>query len=124
MKKLPIMKCALLNFIISSSIYANENQHVVEYVLRRAYTAIARIEEGTIFLKPEKLFLHQGVVYVEDINGAGFAIPVAFSAMGDPCIPSRQVDDSVIFNSWLCECGSWNHKRDNPTHCWRCDRRR
>jgi hypothetical protein len=32
----------------------------------------------------------------------------------------RQVDQSTIFNSWKCDCGEWNHKWDNPRHCWSC----
>jgi len=122
MRKLLIAKYALLSFIvIASALYANEDQNAAENVIRRAYTSIARIEEGKIFLKPEKLCLKQGIIYVEDIDGAGFAIPVVFSPEGRPYM---QVGESIIFNSWKCECGSWNHKWDNPTHCWHCGKPR
>ena len=118
MRNLLIIKRALLSFsLITASLYANEDQNVAETVLCRAYTSIARIEEGKMFLKPEKLFLNQGVIYVEDIDGGRFAIPAVFSSKGRPYM---QVDESIIFNTWKCECGTWNHKRDNPTRCWRC----
>jgi hypothetical protein len=116
MKNLLIVKCALLNFIVvTSTPYANEDQNATENVIRRAYTSIARIEEGKIFLKPEKLCLKQGIIYVEGIDGIEFAIPVVFSSEGR--LPCMQVGESIIFNLWKCECGSWNHKWDNPTHC-------
>lgn len=118
MKKLLIIKCALLSFIvITSSLYANEDQNAAENVIRRAYTSIARIEEGKMFLKPEKLCLKQGIIYVEDIDGVELAIPVVFSSVGRPYM---QVGESIIFNSWKCNCGAWNHKWDNPTYCRRC----
>lgn len=118
MGKLLIVKCALLSFIvITSALYANEDQNAAENVIRRAYTSIVRIEEGKIFLRPEKLCLKQGIIYVEGIDGAEFAIPVVFFSNG---YPYTQVAESIIFNSWKCECGAWNHKWDNPTYCWRC----
>ncbi|MBU6382690.1 MAG: hypothetical protein KGR16_00010 [Verrucomicrobia bacterium] len=95
----------------------HDYQNASEKVIRRAYTAISRIEGGRIFLKPDKLCLKQGVIYVEDIDGGEFAIPVMFSAVG---YPQMEVDDSIVFNAWKCECGAWNHKWDNPTHCWHC----
>jgi hypothetical protein len=122
MRKSLIVKYALLSFIISTfALYANEDQNAAENVIRRAYTSIARIEEGKIFLKPEKLCLNHGRIYVEDINGGGFAIPVVFSSEGRPCM---QVSESVIFNTWTCDCGALNHRWDNPTHCWKCHKQR
>lgn len=119
MKKLLIVKCVLLSFtIFASPLQANEDQNIAEYVIQRAYTSIAQIEEGKIFLKPEKLYLNQGILYVEDINGEGFAIPIVFPSKGRPYM---QVADSTVFNAWKCNCGTWNHKRDNPERCWRCD---
>ncbi len=122
MRKLLIARCTLLSLIVgASSLYANADQDAAENVFRRAQTSISRIEEGKIFLKPEKLHLEHGVIYVEDIDGAAFAIPAVFSTEGRPYV---QVGDSVIFNSWKCDCGTWNHKWDNPTHCWNCGRPR
>lgn len=117
MGKLLIVKIAFLTTVINCSMYANENQNAAENVILRAYTSIARIEEGKIFLKPEKLCLHQGKIYVEDINGEMFAIPVTFSGAGHPCM---QVSESTFFNTWTCSCGSLNHKRDNRFRCWSC----
>ncbi|MDE3046343.1 MAG: hypothetical protein KGJ02_06845 [Verrucomicrobiota bacterium] len=117
MRKLLIVKCAILSFIaIASALSANED-HAAEYIVQRAYTSIARIEEGKIFLKPEKLSLKQGVIYLEDINGTEFAIPVVFSPEGRPY---TQSGESIIFNTWTCSCGALNHKWDNPRYCWRC----
>lgn len=122
MKKSWIVMCAFLGFIVvSSSIYANIDQNAAEHVIRRAYTSIDRVEEGRIFLKPEKLCLRKGIIYVEDINGKEFAIPAVFSSIGHPYM---QVSESIIFNSWKCECGALNHKWDHPTHCWSCGRPR
>jgi hypothetical protein len=122
MRKQSIVKYALLGFIICAcALYANEDENAAENVLRRAYTSIARIEEGKIFLKPEKLHLNQGIIYIEDIDGGGFAIPVVFSSEVGPFM---QVGESVIFNSWKCNCGVWNHKWDNPTQCWNCHKPR
>ncbi len=123
MKKPLIVKCVLLSFVVfsfilfTSFLYANKDQNAVENIIRRAYTAIAQIEEGKIFFNPEKLYVKQGVTYVEDIDGAGFAIPISFSSEGRPYM---QVSESIIFNSWICGCGAWNHKWDYPTHCWSC----
>lgn len=119
MRKRLTVKCAILSFIaVTSALQANEDQHAAENVIRWAYTSIARIEEGKIFLKPEKLCLMEGKIYIEDIEGAGFAIPVVFSSEGYPHV---QVDKSIIFNTWKCgTCREWNHNWDNPTHCWRC----
>ena len=117
-----LIKYALLNFIVvTSALCANEDRYAAENVIRRAYTSIARVEEGKIFLKPEKLRLKQGTIYIEDVDGAEFAIPVVFSSESPPYM---QVGESIAFNSWQCECGSWNHKWDNPTHCWRCGKPR
>lgn len=121
MKKVSILKYVLLGFIVvNPALYAND-QSACESVIRRAYTSISRIEDGRIFLKPDKLCLKQGVIYVEDIDGGEFAIPAIFTSVGQPYM---QVDDSILFNSWKCECGTWNHKWDNPTHCWHCGRPR
>jgi hypothetical protein len=118
MRKLLIVKYALLSFVVGISfLHGNEDRYAAENVIRRAYTSIARIEDGKIFLKPEKLCLKQGIIYVEGIDGEEIAIPVVFSSEGRPCM---QVDESFLFNAWKCDCGSWNHKWDNPTHCWRC----
>lgn len=119
-----ILKCAFFLdlIIITSVLYANEDQDVAEKVIRRAYPSIAQIEGGKIFLKPDRLCLKQGMIYVEDIDGTEFAIPAVFSAEG--LQPYMQVADSTIFNSWKCECGAWNHKWDNPTHCRACGRPR
>lgn len=116
------MKRILLSLVASASaLCASEDRSTAANVIERAHTSIARIEEGKIYLKPEKLCLEQGKIYIEDIEGAGFAIPVIFSSEGRPYM---QVDESFVFNSWKCECGTWNHKWDNPTHCRRCDRPR
>lgn len=122
MRKRSIIKCALLSFLAAAALYSDEDRDAVENIIRRAYTSIDRIEEGKIFLKPEKLSLKQGRIYVEDIDGEEFAIPVVFSAVG--ARPFAEVDDSVIFNMWLCECGQWNHKWDNPKRCFKCHRPR
>jgi hypothetical protein len=108
MKKL-LVKCALLSFVVvTPALYANEDQDAAENIIRRAYTSIDRIEEGKIFLKPEKLCLHQGKIYVEDIDGGGFAIPVVFSAEVGPF---AEVSQSTIFNTWTCgKCKTVNHK--------------
>lgn len=98
-----------------------EQQNAAENVMRHAYTSILRIEEGKMYLKPEKLCLDSGRIYVEGIDGAGFAIPVIFSSDGRAYM---QVGDSIIFNSWKCACGAWNHKWDNPTHCRYCGKPR
>ena len=117
-----IVKCAFLSFVISvSSLCANEQQNAAENVIRRAYSAIAHIEEGKVFIKPEALSLVEGKIYVRDIDGADFAIPVVFSTEGRPFM---QVAENVLFNSWKCECNAWNHNWDNPTRCWSCDRPR
>jgi hypothetical protein len=123
MRKRLIVKCALLSFIVlTSALHANEDQDAAENVIRRAYTSIARIEEGKIFLKPEKLSLKKGIIYLEDIDGARFAIPAVFSSGGRPYV---QVGESIIFNSWKCgKCGFWNHKWDYPTHCGYCNEAR
>lgn len=119
MRKELIVKCALLSFIVvASALYGNEDQNAAENVIQRAYTSIDRIEEGKIFLKPEKLCLVQGIIYVEDIDGAGLAIPVVFSTDGRPYM---QVSESKFFNTWTCgTCLALNHKWDNPTYCWCC----
>ena len=117
-----IVKYALLNFVAATfSLCANEEQTVAENVIRRAYTSITRIKEGKIFLKPEKLCLKQGIVYVEDISGEGLAIPIVFPSKGRPYM---QVGETSIFNLWKCECDAWNHKWDNPSYRWKCGRHR
>ncbi len=121
MRKLIRVKYALLSLVMTSSLFANEDENAAESVIRRAYTSISRIEEGKIFLKPEKLSLNQGIIYVEDIDGAEFAIPVIFSIEGRPYM---QVAESIIFNSWKCECNAWNHRWDNPNYCWSCGKPR
>ena len=66
MQKLLIVKYYFLSFIFATfPLDATENQDAVENVIRRAYTSIDRIEEGKIFLKPEKLYLKQGIIYIE-----------------------------------------------------------
>jgi hypothetical protein len=118
MSKSWVVKFALLGFVSMTSVLcANENQNAAEHVIRQAYSSIDRIEEGKIFLKPEKLSLKRGIIYVEDIDGSGVAIPVTFSSIGRPYM---QVDESFVFNSWLCNCNTWNHKWDNPRFCRRC----
>jgi hypothetical protein len=113
-------RCVLC-LICTSALFANEGQNIADNMIRRAHPSIAHIEEGKIFLKPESLCLRQGIIYVEDIEGAELAIPVVFPFDGHPYV---QVGDSIIFNSWKCECGAWNHKWDNPTHCRSCGRPR
>ena len=83
--------------------------------------SIDRIEDGKIFFEPEKVCLMKGKIYVEDIGGAGVAIPAVFSSEGGLYM---QVDESIIFNTWKCNCGPWNHNWDNPNYCWRCDQPR
>ena len=116
-----LMPVFLTFFVASSSLYTDENRTMAENIARRAYTSIAQIEEGKIFLKPEKLCLNQGIIYVEDIDGKGLPISAVFPSDGRPYM---EVGDIFVFNSWKCECGAWNHKWDNPTRCWRCDRPR
>lgn len=104
---------AIGSILISQALFAN--QTIAEFVIRRAYDSIVNIEEGKAFLDPEKLRLEQGQIFLE---GIAFPIPVVFSNDGLP--PYTQVSESTLFNSWKCKCGTWNHKWDNPTHCWKC----
>lgn len=117
-----MIKYAFLTFLVFASVLsASDDQHAAENVIRQAYHSIAQIEEGKIFLKPEKLCLKQGIIYVEDAEGEQFAIPVTFPSEGRPYM---QVCESIIFNAWRCDCGAWNHKWDNPTHCASCNKPR
>jgi hypothetical protein len=117
MLKSLLIKCTVFSLVLSS-LHPQEEQIAIERVVRQAYSSIARIEEGKIFLKPERLILKSGKIYIEDVNGAEFAIPAVFSSEDIP--PYMQVGDSTIFNMWKCQCGTWNHKWDHPTHCWHC----
>lgn len=118
-----ILKGGCIGLVLfASSLCANEDQHAIERVIQRAYTSISRIEEGKIFLKPERLKLKLGRIYVEDIDGTEFSIPAVFSS--DELLPYMQTGEIAIFNVWICECNAWNHKWDNPTHCWRCGKPR
>lgn len=117
-----IVKSALLNFIVAASaLCAKEDQNAVENIIRWAHSSITQIEGEKIFLKPERLYLERGTVCVEPIDGTEFAIPVLFSSDGRPYM---QVGESILFNSWKCDCGTWNHKWDNPKYCRRCDKSR
>jgi hypothetical protein len=64
-------------------------------------------EQGEVFLKVNKLVAMSKETLTQ----------VVFSSTGREY---REVDDSIIFNSWKCDCGAWNHKWDNPTHCGSC----
>lgn len=64
-------------------------------------------EHGEVYLKVNKLL----AISKETLN------QVVFSYPGHEYM---QVDESTIFNSWKCDCGAWNHKWDNPTHCGNC----
>jgi hypothetical protein len=121
MKILFFVKCAVLGIIVISALDANEDQDAVENVIRRTYTSVARIENGKVFFKPEKICFTKGKIYVEGIDGVGVDIPVVFSSLSGLYM---QVDESVIFNTWKCECDAWNHNWDNPVYCWHCGRSR
>lgn len=108
--------------LIASNLSSYEEQKVNEQVIRRICNSISEIERGKIFIKPEKLCLKSGRIYAEDIDGAEFPISVTFSS--EIHQPYMQVAENVLFNLWKCECGAWNHKWDNPTHCRACGRAR
>ena len=104
---------------MSSAFCSNRDQNAAEYIVRRAYTAIAEIAEDKLFLKPETLCLKNGIVYVEDIDGVEVPIPAIFSS--EERLPYMQVAENILFNLWKCsECGYWNHRWDSPTHCANC----
>ena len=123
MSKLRTVKYAFLSFsMIVSSLCAEENETTIENLYRHAYTSISRIEEGKIFLKPNKLHFYQEKIYVEDVNGGGIAIPAVFSSARGLYVKS---DEFNIFNLWQCkECEWWNSNISNPTRCDRCKKPR
>lgn len=91
---------------------------VNEHILRRACRSISQIEGDKIFLKPDKLYLKDGMIFVEDLEGVELPVPVVFSSEGPR--PYMQVAENILFNTWKCDCGAWNHKWDNPRYCWHC----
>lgn len=101
--------------------WSTEEKNPVENVIVRAYNSIVDIQEGKVFINPERLSLNDGVIYLEDGLGVRFPVSIVFSIEHLPYI---QISEAVLLNLWKCECGSWNHKWDNPTHCWRCARPR
>jgi hypothetical protein len=100
-----------LSFIVLTlTVSADQN------LIRDIYTSIDRIEQEKIFLKPEKLHLKEGKIYVEDIHGIGFPLPVLFSSESGFY---TQAQDFNIFNLWQCgKCSYWNHNDDRS--CIRC----
>jgi hypothetical protein len=123
MSKSWIVKYAFLSFsAIGSFLFADDHETTIENLCKHAYTSIARIEDGKIFLKSNKLHFYQEKIYVEDVNGGGIAIPAVFSSARGLYL---EADGLNICNLWQCkECGYWNHNRDDRSHCANCKKPR
>jgi hypothetical protein len=106
-----IGKCAFFCTVgLVSVLSANEDkifQEAAENVFRYASSSIDRVEEGKIFFKLDKVCVHQGKIYVEDMNGSPLPIPALFSSEKGPYMQSGRKN---IFNLWTCSnCKKLNH---------------
>jgi hypothetical protein len=107
---------------IVSTIYADDSfktQDTLDYIFQHAQTSVEKIEEGKIFLKPERVSLYRGRIYVEGEYGEAIALSSIHSDESGIFILAGEKRPRTT-PVWTCRKCTKTHYYE-PRTCERCD---